>query len=88
MERREDLVEVDRLSFEDSFPLRCRYVFWDSRSDADKEFSFFDVSVIEAEKVDSFLVTGISSSGSRCSPSVPRHVRLSKSWLLLWFVVF
>jgi hypothetical protein len=46
MERREDLVKVDGISFEDPLQLRGRDSGWGIVSDFDVEFRFGDISVI------------------------------------------
>lgn len=89
VERREDLVKVDGLSFEDSLPLGRRYVFWGSWSDADEELNLFNVFIEELEEFDRLPhASVIILNGSWFSSSMPGHIGLCDSRFLFWPVGF
>lgn len=88
MERGEDLVEVDGVSFEDSFPLRRRDACWTVWGDFDKEFRGGDISMECSEYPTGFLATGVARDvGGGIGWDVPGHIGFNELAFSRGFVI-
>jgi hypothetical protein len=79
VERREDLVEVDGISFEDSLPLGGRDSCRRTLGDLDEEFRFGYIAVVDSQKPTGFLATGVANSrGGVGRVDIPGHIGLGE----------